>query len=145
MNAKTHFIWAFIAPVIVIILTNIGFLIMAAVALWRQRKTQKGNMDRSSVIAWVKVLTLLLPIMGVTWIFGILVVDKALLPLAYIHSVLVAFQGLFIFLSTIAFQKAVRDEYLNCFKRNIKKPDRLSKFLTESSNASTSSSTAKAR
>ena len=32
MNAKTHFIWAFIAPVMVIILISIGFLIMETVA-----------------------------------------------------------------------------------------------------------------
>ena len=137
MNAKTHFIWAFIAPVLVIILLNTGFLIMAGVALWRQRKNQKGEMDRKSILAWLKVLSLLLLIMGLTWVFGILVVDQALLPLAYIHACLVAFQGFFIFLSTVAFQEAVRDESLNCVKERFKKYGICSKFLTGSSNAMT--------
>ena len=43
MNPETKFIWAFIAPVIVIFLANIGFFIMAATIMWRHQKKQKDK------------------------------------------------------------------------------------------------------
>ncbi len=38
LNPDTNFIWAFIVPVVVIILINIGFFIMAAIIMWRHSK-----------------------------------------------------------------------------------------------------------
>ncbi len=142
LNAETRFIWAFIAPVMVIILIKIGFFVMAAVRLWQQRKKKMkdGKMDRDNIIAWLKAVSFILLIMGITWLLGILVVDvPALLPVAYIFTILTAFQGLSIFLSVVAFQKSVRDDYIKWWQKRIKKSDTLSKYLTASSpNGSTS-------
>ena len=131
LNAETHFIWAFIAPVLIIIFLNIGFITMAAVALWQQKKSQKGKMDRKSIGAWIKTLVFLVVIMGVTWIVGVLDVD-ALLPLAYIFTIVVAFQGVGIFFSLVVFQKPVRDEYIKFFKMHTQKL-MLNKLHTKSS------------
>ncbi len=122
----------------VIILTNIGFFVMAAVALWRQRMNQKGKMDRKNIGSWLKVLAFLLIIMGTTWIVGVLVMEvDALLPLAYIFTIMVAFQGVSIFLSVVAFQKSVRDEYIKWWKKRVKTSDLLSKYYTKSLGVST--------
>lgn len=146
LNAETHFIWSFIAPVMVIILINIGFFVMAAVRLWQQRKkkTKDGKMDRDNIIAWLKAVSFILLIMGITWLLGILVVDvPALLPVAYIFTILTAFQGLSIFLSVVAFQKSVRDDYIKWWQKHIKKSD---KYLTaSSSNGSTSTTLPKVK
>ena len=55
--------------------------------------------------------------MGVTWIVGVLIVEvEALVPLAYIYTIMVAFQGLFIFLLYVLLSKQVRDAYTNWWK-----------------------------
>ncbi len=43
LNPGTKFIWAFIVPVVVIILINIGFFIMAATIMWRHQKKQNDK------------------------------------------------------------------------------------------------------
>ena len=59
--------------------------------------------------------------MGLTWVFGVLIVEvKALLPLAYIYTIMVAFQGLFIFLLFVVFPKQVRDEYIKWWRTKVK-------------------------
>ena len=40
LNFKTSFIWSLIAPVILVFLANIGFLVMALVIIYRHQKRQ---------------------------------------------------------------------------------------------------------
>lgn len=123
LNPKTHFIWAFIAPVMIVIFINIGFFLMAALRLWHQRKKKiKGNMDRKNIMAWLKAVTFLLLVMGITWILGLLVVNlDVLLPLAYIYTIMVAFQGLAIFLAVVGFQKSVQNDCIKWWKGKVKR------------------------
>ena len=59
--------------------------------------------------------------MGLTWVFGVLIVEvKALLPFAYIYTVMVAFQGLFIFFFFVVFPNQVRDEYTKWLRTKVK-------------------------
>lgn len=55
MNPETKFIWAFIAPVIAILLINIGFIIMAAIVMWKHNKKKSGTMDKKKIKRWLKV------------------------------------------------------------------------------------------
>ena len=122
LNPKTHFIWTFIAPVIVIILINVGFFIMAAIAMWRHNKRQTGGgMSNERLRSWLKTLASLVVVMGLTWIFGVLIVElEELVPLAYIYTIMVAFQGLFIFLIYVVYPKEVRDAYVKMWRTNLK-------------------------
>ena len=43
LYSGTGFVWAFIAPVILIILVNTGFFIMAATIMWRHQKKQSKD------------------------------------------------------------------------------------------------------
>ena len=82
--------------------------------------------------------------MGLTWILGVLVVDvEALLPLAYIYTIMVAFQGLSIFLSVVAFQSSVRKEYIKWWTNHMKTSISPSKYFTKSSGVSTLPSSTK--
>ena len=124
LNTETHFIWAFIGPVILIFLTNIGFLIMAAVIMWRQQKKRNTKQKSSDVGGWLKAVITLMVVMGITWIIGLAVVEiEELLPLAYIFTIVAAFQGVSIFLVLVIFTKSVRDEIINeitkMFDKNI--------------------------
>jgi hypothetical protein len=46
-------------------------------------------------------------VMGITWIMGVLVFTDDLLPVAYIFTIFVAFQGLIIFIVLVIFSKQV--------------------------------------
>ena len=130
LNPATHFIWAFIVPVLVILFINIDFFIMAAIVMWRHKKKQVGEMKRKEIRSWLKALASLVVIMGLTWIVGVLIVEvEALLPLAYIYTIMVAFQGLWIFLIFVAFPKQVRDEYQKWWRAKVKESDVLSKHF----------------
>ena len=138
MNPGTGFIWAFIVPVLAIILLNIGFFIMAAVVMWRHKRKQVGKMKRKHVKNWLKALASLVVIMGLTWIVGVLIVEvEALLPLAYIYTILVAFQGLWIFLVFVLFPKQVRDEYRKLWRSKVKASETLSKYFGDKNTLST--------
>ena len=72
----------------------------------------------------------LVVIMGLTWIFGVLVVEvEALLPLTYIYTIMVAFQGLFIFLAFVFSSKQVREEYIKWWREKVKESALLRKHL----------------
>ena len=113
MKTETKFIWAFIGPVTLIFLTNIGFLIMAATIIWRQKKKRSNKQTSSDVGGWLKAIVTLMVVMGITWIIGLAVVEREeLLPLAYIFTIVAAFQGVSIFAVLVLLTKSVRDELI---------------------------------
>ena len=118
LNTQTHFIWAFITPVIVIILINVGFFIMAAITMWKHSKKQTGGkISKERLRSWLKALVSLVVVMGLTWILGVLIVEvEELFPLAYIYTIMVAFQGLIIFLLFVVIPKEVRGVYVNMWR-----------------------------
>ena len=68
--------------------------------------------------------------MGLTWIVGVLVFEvPALLPLAYIFTIFVAFQGVAIFVIFVLLSKQVRDEYAKWWKVKVAESDILSKHF----------------
>ena len=75
--------------------------------------------------------------MGLTWIFGVLIVEvEELVPLAYIYTTLVAFQGVFIFLIFVVFSKQVREAYSKWWKVKVNESDVLSKLFGDNSSSS---------
>ncbi len=84
---------------------------MAAVIMWKQQKKRKINSESNQALKWLKAVVSLTVVMGLTWIIGVLVVEREeLLPLAYIYTIMVAFQGFFMFLVLVVFTKSVRDD-----------------------------------
>ena len=90
--------------------------------------------------------------MGLTWILGVLIVEvKELVPLAYIYTIMVAFQGLFIFIIFVVLSKQVREAYAKCWRKKVNESDTLSRYFgpmstlkSKSKNGSTSSKVATA-
>ena len=85
-------------------------------------------MDKTGIVAWLKALVLLVVVLGSSWIVGVAVTR---VELAYIYTILVAFQGLAIFLSLVIFQKSVRDEYIKCCLKR-KRKGLVSKYTNSS-------------
>ena len=68
--------------------------------------------------------------MGLTWILGVLIVEvDELVSLAYIYTIMVAFQGLFIFLIFVVFSKQVREAYAKFTRAKVNKSDFLSRYF----------------
>ncbi len=84
---------------------------MAAIILWKQQRKRDINAESNRILKWLKAVVSLTVVMGLTWTIGVLIVEREeLLPLAYIYTIMVAFQGFFIFLVLVVFTKPVRDE-----------------------------------
>ena len=80
----------------------------------------------------------LVVIMGLTWVFGVLIVEvEVLIPLAYIYTILVAFQGLFIFVIFVCMSKNVREAYSKWWRVKVNESDLLSKYFGEKNLPST--------
>ena len=78
----------------------------------------------------MKAAISLVVIMGLTWILGVLVVDTpALLPLAYIYTIMVAFQGVFIFIIFVLLSKSVREAYSKWWRGKVNESEVLSKYF----------------
>ena len=72
--------------------------------------------------------------MGITWIIGILVIEvDELFALAFIFTIFVAFQGLFIFVIFVLLSKQVRENSAKWWKAKVAESDFLSKHFGEKS------------
>ena len=93
--------------------------------MWRQQKKRNIQQKSSAVGGWLKAVITLMFVMGITWIIGLAVVEiEELLPLAYIFTIVVAFQGVVIYLALVLLTKSVRDELV---KWTIKKCEKVMK------------------
>ena len=110
LNPVTHFNWSLTIPVLVIQLINIGFFIMAARISWKQNMKKDEKKQTINFLNWLRSAVSLLFILGVTNLMGIIVLDEEqLLRLAYIYTVLLAFQGFLIFLILVVFSPMAQD------------------------------------
>ena len=79
---------------------------------------------------WLKASISLTVVMGITWIIGFLVIEvEELFTLAYIFTICVAFQGLFIFVIFVVLSKQVRENYGKWWKAKVAESDFLSKHF----------------
>ena len=132
LSPEEHFVWVFIVPATLIFLTNIGFFIMAATTMWRHQKKMKENKKYTNFIRWFKAACSLTIVMGITWIIGIiLVVSEGLLFLVYIYTIMVAFQGVFIFFLYVVLSKSIKDAFTKWWKVRVNESDTLNKYFGE--------------
>ncbi|XP_031558808.1 adhesion G-protein coupled receptor D1-like [Actinia tenebrosa] len=98
LSTKNHLIWTFIAPVLLLILGNIivlGLVMKEMKNITKPMGTgQRANALRSSFKAFV----VLAPLLGITWIMGLLCILGAGAAGLYIFTILNSIQGFFIFL-----------------------------------------------
>ena len=81
---------------------------------------------------WLKASIFLTVVTGITWIIGVLVIEvEELFALAYIFTIFVAFQGLFIFIIFVLLQMPVRENYAKWWKAKVAKLYILSRYFGE--------------
>ncbi|NXI34290.1 AGRD2 protein, partial [Galbula dea] len=116
LNVQTHVIWAFVGPVLFILAVNTFVLcrvVMVTVSSARRRSkmltpnSSLKNQIGVQIWATAKPILVLLPVLGLTWVCGVLV--HLSIVWAYVFIVLNSLQGLYIFLVYAVYNSEVRN------------------------------------
>ncbi|NXO82709.1 AGRD2 protein, partial [Sitta europaea] len=116
LNVQSNVIWAFVGPVLFILAVNSLVLlrvVTVTVASARRRAkmlTPNSSLERhigTHIWATAKPVLVLLPVLGLTWVCGVLV--HLSIVWAYVFIVLNSLQGLYIFLVYAIFNSEVRN------------------------------------
>ncbi|XP_042586201.1 adhesion G-protein coupled receptor D2 [Cyprinus carpio] len=116
LNLQSHVIWAFAGPVLFVLAVNAVVLfrvVMVTVASARRRAKMLTPSSDSKLhtldLTWAatRPVLILLPVLGLTWLCGVLV--HLSVVVAYLFITLNAFQGLYIFLVYAVYNSEVRN------------------------------------
>ncbi|KAA8592128.1 hypothetical protein FQN60_017583 [Etheostoma spectabile] len=116
LNVKTDTIWAFVGPVIFVLAVNAVVLfrvVMVTVSSARRRTKMLSPSSASKMqtfdLTWAvtRPVLILLPVLGLTWLCGVLV--HLSVVVAYVFIALNATQGLYIFLVYAVYNSEVRN------------------------------------
>nr|XP_006818795.1 PREDICTED: uncharacterized protein LOC102807533 [Saccoglossus kowalevskii] len=107
LSVESGLIWAFVGPAILIMTGNLVVLIMV-VRVVVSASHASGQKQNDHVKAGVKSSLLLLPLLGITWCFGLFATGEETIAFLYIFSILNSLQGLFIFLFHVVYNSEVR-------------------------------------
>uniref|UniRef100_A0A452FXK2 Adhesion G protein-coupled receptor D1 n=1 Tax=Capra hircus TaxID=9925 RepID=A0A452FXK2_CAPHI len=102
-------IWAFVAPALFIIVVNVGILIAVTRVISQiSAENYKIHGDPSAFKLTAKAVAVLLPILGTSWVFGVLAVNNQAMVFQYMFAILNSLQGFFIFLFHCLLNSEVR-------------------------------------
>ncbi|CAK9303060.1 unnamed protein product [Gordionus sp. m RMFG-2023] len=116
LSTEKRFIWAFLGPVLAVILSNIFILIYSLLKVMQIKAPSNDKTGR--FWKWLKGSFLLLCILGITWLFGFMFISYKTLLFAYIFCLLNSFQGLFIFIFHIYMNEKTRMAFLRYLRRS---------------------------
>ncbi|KAK7933885.1 hypothetical protein WMY93_004781 [Mugilogobius chulae] len=109
LSLKNGAIWAFVAPALFVIVVNIGILVSVTRIISRiSGENYKVHGDANSVKLTAKAVAVLLPILGISWIFGVLAVNTHSLVFLYIFAIFNSLQGFFVFMFHCLLNSEVR-------------------------------------
>ncbi|XP_071523911.1 latrophilin Cirl-like isoform X2 [Panulirus ornatus] len=138
LRADNYFIFAFVGPVIAVIIANSVFLSMSLFIMCRHtnisasiknkehtKLASVSEAEESAFFAkiqnhatWVRGAIVLMFLLGLTWTFGLLYLNQASVVMAYIFTVLNSLQGLFIFIFHCVQNDKVRKELRRAGRRH---------------------------
>ncbi|XP_038060133.1 adhesion G-protein coupled receptor D1-like, partial [Patiria miniata] len=130
LSMESNVIWAFVGPALAIIMVNVIVLVMVVRIIVTSAAANKDK-EYDHVKAGLKGSLFLLPILGLTWVFGVLSMDPNTLVFQYLFVIFNALQGVFIFLIYCAFNSEVRSAIQRSReKRALTRGDAISKAST---------------
>ncbi|XP_064407205.1 adhesion G protein-coupled receptor L3-like isoform X2 [Halichondria panicea] len=114
-------IWAFVVPMLLVVLVNVFFLLAALRSVYNLRKStvqQTGIKESLQLFSQLfKTTVILLPILGLTWVFGLLSVNSSTIVFAWLFSIFNSLQGLFVFIFHVLRSEKVTNFLKQCRKR----------------------------
>uniref|UniRef100_A0A8D0H9K0 Adhesion G-protein coupled receptor D1 n=1 Tax=Sphenodon punctatus TaxID=8508 RepID=A0A8D0H9K0_SPHPU len=109
LSLDTGAIWAFVAPALFVIVVNIGILVAVTRVISRiSADNYKVHGDANAFKLTAKAVAVLLPILGSSWIFGVLAVNDHAIVFHYMFAIFNSLQGFFIFLFHCLLNSEVR-------------------------------------
>ncbi|CAH3182936.1 unnamed protein product [Porites lobata] len=109
VSFKNNLIWTFVAPVLLVCTINSVLLARVVHEILRMQADKTPHLER--VRQGVKACVVLFPLLGLTWVFGVLSVTDAGLVFQYIFTIFNSLQGLFIFILHVLRNSDVRAAY----------------------------------
>lgn len=118
LSTENHYIWSFVAPIILITAVNatVFFGVVREMVSMPSAQSTKLNALKTSV----KACIVLFPLLGVTWLFGLLSIAQAGVVPQYIFTVLNSIQGFSIFILHCVRNSEIRSAW-NKKLNNLKK------------------------
>jgi len=119
LSAKDHFHWAFVVPVLIIISVNIVFLAFTFKKIFRNSSIMSRDQEMRRSIDkigyWAKGSMGLVPLLGITWLFGVMYINDDTVIMAYLFTFCNAFQGMYIFLFYCVLNDKVKEDFRRRF------------------------------
>ncbi|PVD29137.1 hypothetical protein C0Q70_11734 [Pomacea canaliculata] len=108
LSLESGLLFAFVGPALLVILTNSVVLVIVLRAVYSTAvMTTKTKQEKLK--AGVRNICVLLPSMGLTWVFGTLAVNERTVVFEYIFAVCNCLQGVFIFVFYCFLNSSVRE------------------------------------
>ncbi|XP_072030218.1 adhesion G-protein coupled receptor D1-like [Amphiura filiformis] len=99
--------WAFVGPALAIIAVNTVVIILAMKA-FTSVKVYKDKSDKEKMRSSLRAVVIMLPILGLTWIFGVFSFNKETLLFQYLFAILNSLQGVFLFIFNILWNDEIK-------------------------------------
>ncbi|XP_020624311.1 adhesion G protein-coupled receptor E3-like isoform X2 [Orbicella faveolata] len=116
LSVSSGTIWSFIGPVSTIVSVNI---IVLAFVLHRLTKTRifSKHSDWKKIRVTVRASLLMVPLLGLSWFFGLLAVNQDTIVFQYLFVGLNSLQGVFLFFSQCVVHEEVKAGFRNILRR----------------------------
>ncbi|XP_038619834.1 adhesion G-protein coupled receptor D1 [Tachyglossus aculeatus] len=109
LSLENGAIWAFVAPALFVIVVNIGILVAVTRVISRiSADNYKVHGEANAFKLTAKAVAVLLPILGSSWIFGVLAVNDHAIVFQYMFAIFNSLQGFFMFLFHCLLNSEVR-------------------------------------
>ncbi|XP_028396993.1 adhesion G-protein coupled receptor D1-like [Dendronephthya gigantea] len=107
LSVESGAIWAFVGPGLLIILVNIIVLMIVMRTTWA---TFVDDKEYGGLKSATKTFGAVIPILGITWIFGVMAFNESSIVFQYIFAITNSLQGALIFILYCLVNNEVRNE-----------------------------------
>ncbi|XP_022097326.1 adhesion G protein-coupled receptor L3-like isoform X1 [Acanthaster planci] len=102
---------AFLGPAYFVLAVNLVVMCMV-LHVFMSVKVNKDKSEKDKIKSGMKAVVVMTPILGLTWLFGLLLIIKDSTVFAYLFVIFNCLQGLFIFFFHVIFNDEVRQAYV---------------------------------
>ena len=108
ISTEGNVIWVFVGPVLLIVIVNSIVLVTALSTSYKMAIAESDFLKLQQI---ARLTMLLMPIFGLTWLFGLLAINKQLIIFQYIFTIINSLQGVYIFVCYCLLNNEVKQEY----------------------------------
>ncbi|XP_041458442.1 cadherin EGF LAG seven-pass G-type receptor 2-like isoform X3 [Lytechinus variegatus] len=107
-------IWSFAGPVLAVVAMN---MVVIFLAIMESCRSANKNPEFGKLRSGIRSAGILLPLLGITWVFGLLAVNQTLIIYQYLFAIFNSITGIAILLFHCVLDYRVRNEWCRCCHR----------------------------